>query len=247
MKFGINKKVVSFLLVLSILVTALIMPVSAASAPQIFVAEGKTITLTQTEKNGIKTIVVDDGKETSTVQYDTKASKINVLTKNNENGKTTLNTAIDIKSAVASYQKIKTASPNVAVADVPDGTIISTATESILGYAYNVRKLTPQNRWWLNTYKYGSKIVYESPNNLSNLQWFRTSVNNMMLGEASVVASLGVAASGALMAVLTAGPSLGLSAIIGIVAGFGGAFSAGYAAYQAYMAKKDADYYFTCV
>lgn len=240
-----KKSIISIFIVFALIVTALVTPVIAAESTQTVQIGGKNLTIAQSEKNGMKTVIVSDGNEISTVIYNKKTNKASVVTKN-LNGKTILNTTNTVSSSNAvSASTDATPSTQTATATVNDpGYIIYSNQDFWWGYQYAVRKFNySPTKWWIKT-DVASKIVYENSSNISSLQNFMYWVNTMAKDQLACIAAGGTAVASALAGFLSSGTTFGLSAVVGFAIAVGGTFTAGYYAYCAWSDSGTADYYY---
>lgn len=240
-----KKSIISIFIVFALIVTALVTPVVAADSTQTVQIGGKNLTIAQSEKNGIKTVIVSDGNETSTVIYNKKINKASVVTKDSK-GQIILNTTNTVSSSneVNASMGVTSSTQTVTAAVSDPGTIIYSNQDFWWGYQYAVRKFDySPTKWWIKT-DVASKIVYENSSNVSNLQNFMYWVNAMAKDQVACIAAGGTAVASALAGFLSAGLTFSLSAVVGFAIAVGGTFTAGYYAYCAWSDSGTADYYY---
>lgn len=91
------------------------------------------------------------------------------------------------------------------------------------------------------------KPVLQSPDNETYLNAFQANVKTMLTKEIEASALLGGAYAAGIAALLTAAPTLGLSAVIAILAGAGAVGTGAVCLWEAYDAHKDAIYNYKAI
>ena len=130
------------------------------------------------------------------------------------------------------------------------GKIVAKKTETWTNYAYRVRHLNPNNRWWLKTRR-GQKVRYVSSRNKLNLKGFMSRVDKMAECEMQIYAScsgtLATTIGGVLAGMMPTGILTPFAVAAAAILAAGGSVAAGVIGYHFLEAKDKADYYYSQV
>lgn len=187
---------------------------------------------------------VDDGISISKTTFDKINNVVYVEEENKSTGKLVYS-QIDLNLGI---EKNETITDKIYISDETDYSETVNRNRVFSNYssktnaAYSYYNDYSNDIWNIRDTRGISHNTSENSRNAGYLDEFKKSVDTLVSLEVGIIAALGIAASGLVVAGLTAPSGLGIA--VGLVTALGGSIAVGYQYWQAVEAGKEVDYYY---